>query len=198
MRSDRIPASSHFWDKQPEVPLMCSDASGKDGWGVCVMGMHIVGSWPKEWRQSAGKGAPSMLFKELVPIVIATLLLAPSCSGKVFAAATDNAGVAYVLNSMSCRCPLSLALLRPLADACAMYHLGLVAGHAHRHLNTHADRLSHALPQATWDAIADAGSVTKAGRMSFNFVVHDMLHAEAFTASMSLPLGTQQGASGVS
>ena len=196
MRSDRIPASTHFWDRQPEVPLMCSDASGEDGWGVCVMGMHIVGSWPKEWRQSAGASAPSMLFKELVPIVIAILLLAPFCTGKVIAAATDNAGVAFVLNSMSCRCPLSLALLRPLADACATYHLGLVAGHAYRHHNTHADKLSHALPQVLWDKIAEEGTVTKAGRMSFNFVVHDMLHTEAFTGSMSLPLGTAADASG--
>ena len=146
LKSRATTATSHFWDRQPEVPLMCSDASGEDGWGVCVMGLHIVGDWPEEWKQSVGDSSPSMLFKELVPPVIATLLLAPFCKGKVFAAATDNAGVAFVLNSMSCRCPLSLALLRPLADSLAKHHLGLIAGHAHHQHNSHADELSHALP----------------------------------------------------
>ena len=196
MKSDRIPASTHFWDEQPDVPLMCSDASGDDGWGACVMGLHIVGAWPDEWKQSAGRGAPSMLFKELVPIVISILLLAPFCTGKVIAAATDNAGVAFVLNSMSCRCPWSLALLRPLADALATYRLGLVAGHAHRHFNTHADELSHALPQQVWRALGVRSHAAKANHMTFKFVVHDMQRSEAFSASMSLPLGITAGATG--
>ena len=34
MRGDKIPSSTHFWDKQPEVPLMVSDASGEDVWGA--------------------------------------------------------------------------------------------------------------------------------------------------------------------
>ena len=194
MKSDRIPASTHFWDEQPEVPLMCSDASGEDGWGACVMGLHIVGAWPDEWKQSAGSTAPSMLFKELVPIVISILLLAPFCTGKVIAAATDNAGVAFVLNSMSCRCPYSLALLRPLADALATYRLGLVAGHAHRQFNTHADELSHALPYQVWRALGVGDRAVKAGHMTFKFVVHDLQRNEAFAASMSLPLDITGGA----
>ena len=189
MRSGAATACSHFWDRQPEIPLMCSDASGEDGWGVCVMGMHIVGTWPDEWKQSAGGSAPSMLFKELVPPVIATLLLAPFCKGKVFAAATDNAGVAFVLNSMSCRCPMSLALLRPLADSLAKHHLGLIAGHSYRQHNSHADELSHALPQQVWDDLSTqaAGRTRKRNRMEFHFVVHDMESKEAFAASMSFP-----------
>ena len=189
MKSGAATACSHFWDKQPEIPLMCSDASGEDGWGVCVMGMHIVGDWPEEWKQSAGSSSPSMLFKELVPPVIATLLLAPLCKGKVFAAATDNAGVAFVLNSMSCKCPMSLALLRPLADSLAKHHIGLIAGHAHRHHNKHADALSHALPQQVWKRIRAqaAGRQRKKNRMEFHFVVHDMQTKEAFAASMSFP-----------
>ena len=136
MGSGAATACSYFWDKQPEIPLMCSDASGEDGWGVCVMDMHIVGSLSDEWRQSAGGSAPGMLIKELVPPVIATLLLAPFCKGKVYAAATDNAGMAFVLNSISCRCPMSLALLRPLADSLAKHHLGLISGHSYRQHNT--------------------------------------------------------------
>ena len=193
MRGDKIPSSTHFWDKQPEVPLMVSDASGEDGWGACVQGLHIVGAWPEEWKQSAGEGAPGMLFKELVPIVVSVLLIAPFCEGKVIAAATDNAGVAFVLNAMSCRCPWSLALLRPLADTLAKYRLGLVAGHAHRAHNTHADDLSHALPQAVWKKLR---VVAKSARQGLQFVVHDMQFHEAFTASMSFPRASSVGATG--
>ena len=191
MQGDKVPSSTHFWDKQPEVPLMVSDASGEDGWGACVQGMHIVGAWPEEWKQSAGEGAPGMLFKELVPIVVSVLLIAPFCKGKVIAAATDNAGVAFVLNAMSCRCPWSLALLRPLADTLAKYRLGLVAGHAHRNHNTHADDLSHALPQAVWRRLRVRA---KSERHGLQFAVHDMEFHEAFTASMSFPRASSAGA----
>ena len=190
MQGDKVPSSTHFWDKQPEVPLMVSDASGEDGWGACVQGMHIVGAWPEEWKQSAGEGAPGMLFKELVPIVVSVLLIAPFCKGKVIAAATDNAGVAFVLNAMSCRCPWSLALLRPLADTLAKYRLGLVAGHAHRNHNTHADDLSHALPQAVWRRLRVRA---KSERHGLQFAVHDMEFHEAFTASMSFPRASSAG-----
>ena len=188
LSSSKLAATSFFWDKQPEVPLMCSDASGEDGWGACAMGIHVVGAWPQEWKQSSGKSAPNMLFKELVPPVIMTLLLAPLCKGKVLAAATDNAGVAFVLNAMSCRCTQSLALLRPLADSLAKHRLGLIAGHAHRGHNTHADDLSHALPAHMWrDLIAQTPPDNNAGRLQFHFVVHDMLTHEAFAATMRLP-----------
>ena len=45
MQNESVQASTHFWDVQPEVPLMCSDASGEDGWGACVLGLHILGVW---------------------------------------------------------------------------------------------------------------------------------------------------------
>lgn len=194
MQDESVQAFTHFWDVQPEVPLMCSDASGEDGWGACVLGLHIVGVWPDGWKQSAGAAVPSMLFKELVPIVLSILLLAPLCKGKVFAVATDNAGVAFVLNSMSCRCPLSLALLRPLADVLAKHHIGLVVGHSHRHHNTHADKLSHALPQAMWDDICAEAPSSNPARLHFPFVVHDIQAGEAFAASMSLPRAITGGA----
>ena len=51
-----------FWTLQPDTPLVCSDASDDDGWGCCTMGMHIVGTWPVEWRQSVGTRKVGMLF----------------------------------------------------------------------------------------------------------------------------------------
>ena len=186
--NDNIRASSHVWTSQPITPLMCSDASGEDGWGACACGVRVVGNWPDEWKQSAGADAPSMLFKELVPSVITVLLLAARCENQVFAAATDNAGVAFVLNSLSCRCPRSMALLRPLADALARHHLGLIVGHAHRECNAHADELSHALTTATmWNDVCEQALHRKPGRMEFQFIVHDTIKSECFAASMSFP-----------
>ena len=46
--------SAKFWTSQPDTPLVCSDASGEDGWGACTCGLHIVGAWPPHWRQSTG------------------------------------------------------------------------------------------------------------------------------------------------
>ena len=106
------------------------------------------------------------------------------------------AGVAFVLNSVSCHCPWPLALLRPLADALATIRtprLGLVAGHAHRQFNTRADELSHALPHQVSRELGVQGRTVKADHMTFNFVVHDMQQNEAFSASMSFPLGIMAG-----
>ena len=43
LRSIRSP-TTFFYAQQPDTPLLCSDASGEDGWGVCTMGFHIVGN----------------------------------------------------------------------------------------------------------------------------------------------------------
>ena len=53
---------SKFWYVQPNTPIACSDASGDDGWGACVMGLHIVGPWPEAWKQSTGTLSVSMHF----------------------------------------------------------------------------------------------------------------------------------------
>lgn len=180
----RVGPSSFFWARQPDTPLMVSDASGEDGWGACVLGLHIVGPWPHGWEQSTGTG-PSMLVKELVPQAVAMLLLARWAPGVVFAAATDNAGVAFVMNKMCCKCPLALELLRPVADAMEQYHLGLLGGHAHRCHNRHADDLSHALTASLWNDIVAQERVHKRGRLELPFVVADVQSGEAFAATIS-------------
>jgi len=185
LQRERVTPSSFFWDKQPDTPLMCSDASGDDGWGVCVMNLHIVGPWPEGYRQSDNVDAPGMLLKELIPPVVATLLLAQWCPDVVFAAATDNVGVAFVLNSLSCAGPQCLSLLQPLADALTSHHLGLIGGHAHRVYNQHADDLSHALSHAMWQQVLSSQTVHKPSRLELPFVVHDIQAGECFAATMS-------------
>ena len=193
LRAQHLRPSSFFWDMQPDTPLMCSDASGDDGWGACVMGLHIVGPWPKGYRQSDGADAPGMLLKELIPPVVATLLLGQWCPNVVFAAATDNAGVAFVLNSLSCAGPQCLALLQPLADSLAAHHLGLLAGHAHRVHNQHCDDLSHALSSAMWNQVLAGQHVHKPSRLELPFIVHDMQSGECFAATMSFARPSRRG-----
>ena len=186
--SSRRAPSSYFWKRQPDTPLVCSDASGEDGWGACAMGLHIAGPWPREWQQSAGAGAPHMLFKEMLAPVVTSLLLAPFVPGAVFACATDNAGAAFVLNSLSCACPETLKLLRPLSDGLTRAGVGLVADHAHRERNAHTDDLSHALPMRLWSrCVAQAQPARHAAHTMVHFAIMDTATGEAFTASMSFP-----------
>ena len=189
-------ASSFFWDVQPNMPLIVSDASGEDGWGACGMGFHVVGNWPEAWRQSRGPSAPGMLFKELLPVVVITLLLAPWCSGMVFASALDNAGAAFVLNALNCNCQWSLALLRPLVDSLSFNRLGLIAGHSYREFNSHTDEMSHVIPADLWCDVVQQAPISKTKRMEVHFLVHDMHNNDSFVASMSFELPSSRGVSG--
>ena len=164
---------------------MVSDASGEDGWGVCTQGYHIVGHWPKHWKQSAGKNVPHMLYKELVPPSVAVLLLAKHMCRKVLCCALDNAGVAYVLNALPSGCLRSLQLLRPVADTLAANHVGLIAGHAHRAKNTHTDELSHALNDSLWSQVFASARVSRKGHDELHFAILDIRRQECMLATVS-------------
>ena len=177
--------SSFFWNKQPDTPAMVSDASGEDGWGVCTQGYHIVGHWPQHWKQSNGPGVPSMLYKELVPPVMATLLLAAHMKGRVLCSGLDNAGVAFVINALSCGGLRSLQLLRPLSDVLAANHVALLAGHAHRVHNKHTDALSHALNRSLWSQVLASAQESRKNRDELHFAVLDMRRNECMLATIS-------------
>lgn len=127
--------------------------------GGCTQGYHIVGYWPERWKQSKGPGVPNMLFKEMVPPVIATLLLASHFQGRVLCAGLDNAGAAFVINALSSGCKQTFQLLRPLADVLAANHVALLAGHAHRVHNKHTDALSHALNRWLWLQVEKSATI---------------------------------------
>ena len=165
---------SKFWDTQPNTPISTSDASGDDGWGACVMGLHIVGPWPSSWRQSTGSRKVSMHFKELVPPTIASLLLGPMLDQHVLCAAIDNAGAAFSINSLSCSCEMSRELLKPLSDSLSRGSHALLAGHAHREHNSHADALSHPLNDDIWLQVLKSAMVSKRHRLELHFVVFDV------------------------
>ena len=177
--------AAKFWATQPDTPLVCSDASGEDGWGACVFGMHIVGAWPKQWKQSTGTSDPHMLYKELVAPVVSTLLLAPMLEKQVLCCALDNAGVAFTINKLSCGCERSLGLLRPFADVLARGRFAVVAGHAHRVHNSHTDKLSHSLCDQLWSQVASEAAVKRKHRAELHFAVLDVRTGECFVATMS-------------
>ena len=177
--------SSYFWCQQPDTPIICSDASGEDGWGACAQGYHFVGTWPESWKQSKGPGVPSMLFKEVLPAVVASLLLARFSKDKVFCCAVDNAGAAFVLNSLTCGCPRTVWLLRALADSLAANHVSLLAGQASRVYNSHTDMLSHALDSETWSQVISSAPKQRPNRDEVHFAVLDIRRGEALLATVS-------------
>ena len=177
--------SSFFFTEQPLTPVMCSDASGEDGWGVCAMGFHIVGRWPPRWRQSAGTSARSMLYLELLPPVVGAIVLGRLFQRQVWCAALDNAGAAFVLNKLSCRCPFSLELLRRLADSLAANRAGFLAGHAHREKNQHTDDLTHLMTPALWSQVLHGAQHSKPQKDEVHFVVMDVRTGECWAATVA-------------
>ena len=178
--------ATKFYTAQPDTPLVCSDASGDDGWGACAFGMHFVGPWPAHWKQSAESGEdPHMLYKELVAPVITTLLLAPMLRREVLCCALDNAGVAFSINRLSCGCERSLELIRSLADSLFRGQFAVIAGHAHRVHNPHADALSHSLCDMLWSQVIRDARVKKPHRAELHFAVMDVVTGECLVATMS-------------
>ena len=172
-----------FWDVAPKMPLVLSDASGVDGWGVCTMGLHIYGVWPDSIR---GNDAESMLFKETFPPVVTAILLAPTLRDKLLCCALDNAGAAYVLNALSCHSKSCRALLTTLTDSLVRFKFGLLADHARRHRNTHADALPRAISQATWKRIT-AHIKNRGRKLMFHFVVLDTTTGDCRCAALCFP-----------
>ena len=128
---------------------------------------------------------PSMLVKELVPPVISTLLFAAHMRGKVLCSGLDNAGVAFVINTLSSGCTHALQFLRPLADVLATNHVSLLAGHAHRVHNKHTDGLSHALTRALWLQVAESAPESRKNRDELHFAVLDIQRNECVLATIS-------------
>ena len=137
---------SRVWGggESPSTTLLRSDASGEDGWGACVGGLHLVGPWPVDLMDA------HMLFKELVPVVISISLLAMVLPESVFGVAVDNTGAAFAVNKMSCRDAIARRLIQQLSSGLEWAGHTALAAHVRRDRNTHADALSHTLPPSLW------------------------------------------------
>ena len=134
---------TRFWKLPPARPLCISDASGPDGWGACALGLHFFGVWPEQLVAEASPEA--ILFKEVFPICVVILALAPLLREQMLCAAADNAGTAFTINSLNSRDPRTRRLLQLIADCTTRHSCCVVAGHGRRHRNTHTDSMSHVL-----------------------------------------------------
>ena len=150
------------------------------------MGMHIVGCWPEAWKQSGGTRKVGMLFKEVVPPALTTVLVAPMLKHQVLCSALDNAGAAFTINRLSCKCDLTMELLKPLGDALSHGQIALLAGHARREYNAHTDMLSHALPDDVWSQVVSTAKVVRRHRLEFHFAVLDTMTGDCFLATYSI------------
>ena len=126
-----------------------------------------------------------MLFKELVPPVVTTLLLAPMLRRQVLCCALDKADVAFTINKLSCGCERSLELLRPFVDSLARGRFAVIAGHSHRVHNQHTDSLSHSLCAKLWSQVAEDAPVKKRHLAELHFAVLDVKTAECLVATIS-------------
>ena len=160
LRILRSPRSrvTRFWKLPPRRPLCISDASGPDGWGACVLGLHFFGVWPEQLVSEASPEA--ILFKEVFPIAVVVLALAPHLREQMLCAAADNAGTAFTVNSLNSRDKRTRRLLQLIADCTTHNSCCVVAGHGRRHRNTHTDSMSHVLANNKYwaQAMADIGA----------------------------------------
>ena len=177
---------TRVWDSQcaPDTVLLHSDASGVDGWGGCLGHLHFVGPWPEELSDA------SMLFKEMVPVMIILAILSPAVAETVFGIAVDNTGVAFAVNKLCCRDSLTLRLIQQLSSDLDAYGHTALGAHVRRERNKHADVLSHALFPAMWKKImtqqSKYSSVRMEGYWSFPFVAHCMKTGECVSASFRM------------
>ena len=172
---------TRVWDSQcsPATVLMHSDASGEDGWGGCIGNLHFVGPWPDELSDA------SMLFKEMVPVMIILAILSPVIAEVVFGIAVDNTGVAFAVNKLCCRDSMTLRLIQQLSSDLDAYGHTALGAHVRRERNKHADILSHALFPAMWKKIVKSQQHSlrlKDGYWLFPFVAHCMKTNKCFSA----------------
>ena len=164
----------------PDTVLLHSDASGEDGWGACIANLHVVGPWPEELIDA------SMLFKEMVPLVIVLSLLSPVVTETVFGIAVDNTGVAFSINRLCCRDRMTSRLLQQIASDLDAYGHTALGAHVRRERNKHADILSHALFPAMWQRIVNHQNnkkrQKKKGYWFFPFVIQDMSTGQCVSA----------------
>lgn len=122
--------------KGPPDATITSDASGSWGCGAWYGSKWFQLQWPDNMRSK------NIAVKELIPIIIATLVWGPDFAGKRLLASCDNAAVVSVLSSRYSRDKDLMQMLRCLFFIEAYYHFSLSAHHIAGTRNVWADDLS--------------------------------------------------------
>ena len=92
--------------------------------------------WPEDWLPL------SIAAKELLPVVMATMVWGPNWQGHHVRCLSDNEVVVFVINRCSVRSPELMRLIRCLFFVEASFNFKLSATHLPGRLNTAADCLS--------------------------------------------------------
>ena len=184
--SSRRHSKSRIWSKlsNPRSVLMRTDASGVTGFGICVRNLHIFGMWRHELGQAI---VNDMLFKETLPIVIATVLLAPACVNHVFAACCDNAGAVFRINAGSSRNPLVQRLLRLLAMQIQKHGVTPLVDWNDREQPDakHADLLSKTFSTEQWSTLTTDSTTSRSWLI--DLIIHDLNTGQAIAAVFRIP-----------
>jgi hypothetical protein len=86
---------------------MCSDAS-KKGYGATYGKSWIEGIWPPSWSDL------NIAVLELFPIYLLLAMFAHKLQHSHITFFTDNQAVVYIINKQTSKCPIIMAILRPL------------------------------------------------------------------------------------
>ena len=179
-------SGSKVWSvlSQPPSILLRSDASGEHGFGVCVRNLHIHGCWRSAL---ASYIEHNMLFKELLPYVIATVLLAPLRLQHIFAVGSDNAGMVFRVNAGSSRDQLVQRLLRLLARQITLFDITPIADWNERSFEdaVHADILSKTFTWDQWERMRPAEHRSRSWLI--DIIIHDVASGQAVAAVFRIP-----------
>ena len=140
------------WTRYDQV-RMYTDASGSIGYGALLGSSWCQGKWPLEWCERG------ITFKEMVPILMALKLWGCRLQDKRLVCYTDNMAVMAALNSMTCKCPHTMWLLRRIVAVCMRHNVLLSAVHVPGVDNGLADALSRFQVDRFWALVEEQSLV---------------------------------------
>ena len=126
-----------------------------------------------------------MFVKDLLPVVIAVLLLSPLFENYIFCPTMDNSDAVFRLNCGSCRNPIGLVLMKAMSTALAARNNHLLADWNNREqlLAKHADDLSKTLDTEAWETYAPLAEPP----WMFDLVIHDLKTDECCHTVIRIP-----------
>lgn len=152
---DASAGQSRLWSsfsRLQDMPVVriFSDASGSEGFGGTVQGCVIAGTWTAD--AALRPGAPSIAWKELVPVYLLLREIAPSLApGTLVVVTTDNEGNAFAVNNGDAA-EGSRPVLRLICELAFAFRLRLLGDWVPRDFNVLPDLLSRLrpLPGSPW------------------------------------------------
>lgn len=128
-----------FWVSNDDEQLF-TDSAGSLGLGIWFKGHWCSEQWPPEWHRQGLTKDITML--ELFPIVAAISIWGDQLRNKKLRFHCDNQAVVHVINTMTSKSTLVLALLRVLTLQCLRFNCLIKASHIPGAKNDICDALS--------------------------------------------------------